>query len=168
MAAARRKAGAADYTTGPWAKSDSAWCTFMDGLQSWDERRDVVDAALQCARWAHTRMWPAEHFANRKSWTHDATVAFQLSTRELSEISGVSRARVRGFFERAEEGGFITTLSPARGRGDARGAVAPVRTFNCYLVSDKEAMKSSDKSERPAKVGKSSPKARSVSESWNL
>ena len=128
------------YTHGKWAASDDAWCDLMDRAQAVNQRSDVVDALLRCLRRCHTRLWPADHWSEqRKRWTgsyRGAKVpAFQVSERELCDLTGLSRQRVRTAMRVAEEEGLIVRLAAPAPRGEGRGTVPSTHTFACYLSS---------------------------------
>ena len=128
------------YATAPYGMADAAWCQFMGGLLAWGVRADVREAAQTVSWWALTRLWPSSHFPKRarERWAARATAAFRVSERELSELTGLSRQRVRTAVSRMVEDGFLVELSPATTRGEGRGSTAPTYAFSCHVVDGGE------------------------------
>lgn len=124
------------YAHGKWAAADAAWCDFMDGVQGWDERADVVDAAMRCMRRCHAAIWPADHWDASKwvaPYTGEPLPAFMLSERELARQTGLSRARVRTFFAKAEAAGLLIRLREPSPLGEGNGARPAIYTMACYV-----------------------------------
>lgn len=137
MGAERMGVGLA-YAHGKWAAADAAWCDLMDAAQGINQRADVIDALLRVLRRCHVELWGADHWANqRKRWSGPLAKkhlpAFQVSERELSRSTGLSRQRVRTALRVAEAEGLIVRLSAHAPRGEGRGCAPAVYTFACYV-----------------------------------
>lgn len=124
------------YAEGKWAAADSSWCDFMDRVQSIDERADVADAVLRVLRRCHVAMWPSPSSKARKLWSVDAKAAFQVSEADLASSTGLSRHRVRTALRIAEEHGLIVKLCEQRPKGEGRGSVPAVYTFEYLVVGE--------------------------------
>lgn len=155
------------YAAGKWSAADSSWCDFMDRVQGIDERADVVGAVLRVLRRCHVALWAASSFKSRKSWSIDAKAAFQVSEGDLASSTGLSRHRVRTALRVAEERGLIVRLSEQRPKGEGRGSVPAVYTFD-YLAAG-----APPKSSTVAAVGKAGKKkagkaAASLADKWGV
>ena len=126
------------YAQGKWSQADARWCDLMDQAQNINQRSDVVDAVLRVLRRCHVALWSADHWTDqRKRWSgphaKKKLPAFQVSERELSRSTGLSRQRVRTALRVAESEGFIVRLAEPVARGDGRGAIPTTYTFSCYV-----------------------------------
>lgn len=135
---ARQSSSMGVYAQGKWSQADARWCDLMDQAQSIRQRSDVVDAVLRVLRRCHVALWSSDHWSDqRKRWdgphSKKRVPAFQVSERELSRATGLSRQRVRTALKVAESEGLIIRLADPVARGDGRGAIPTTYTFACYL-----------------------------------
>ena len=159
------------YAQGKWSQADARWCDLMDQAQSIQQRSDVVDAVLRVLRRCHVALWSADHWSDqRKRWdgphSKKKLPAFQVSERELSRTTGLSRQRVRTALRVAESEGIIVRLAEPVARGDGRGAIPTTYTFACYISERPSGVAPKESTTTAVSQEKRSKKA--TAEKWGI
>ena len=125
------------YAEAPYGQIDAGFCDLINELLTIKMRSDVRRSSIMVALTALTRCWPSNHFPvyEQDKWSYEVVAAFQMSERELAELTELSRQRVRSALKSLLAAGLIVELAPMKARGNDRGSIPATYAFKCHVLA---------------------------------